>query len=129
MAVHIMTALAYVPDEHHSSAWLARSVNTNPVVIRRVLADLVNEGLVQPVHGSKGGFELTRPAQRITLLDIYRAVAYGSPENSLHKNAVHASCAVSRNVRRVLLGHLARAGSAYERELQKTRLSDVLQEL
>ena len=73
MAVHLMTALVYL-HEKSSSGLLSKSVNTNPVVIRRLLGELNRAGLIRAVRGKQGGFMLARDAKKISLLDIYRAV-------------------------------------------------------
>src|SRR6187401_1504501 len=79
VAVHVMTALAYNHGEPLSSPLLAKSVRTNPVVIRRLMAQLRRAGLVEAWPGKSGGVRLGRSAATITLLDIYRAVEGGSP--------------------------------------------------
>ena len=40
VAVHILTLLARKSDEHVKSSCIADSVNTNPVVIRRLMGQL-----------------------------------------------------------------------------------------
>lgn len=55
----------------------ARCLGTNPVVVRRELASLRDRGLVGSAEGHGGGWTVACDLERITLLDIYRAV--GSP--------------------------------------------------
>ena len=73
-AVHVAAVLALTPDQPCTSDWLAGSVNTNPVVIRRILSALAKAGLVRSVRGSQGGTMLSRPPEAITLLELSRAV-------------------------------------------------------
>ena len=47
---HILVCLAVLRDETLSSAMLAKSVDTNPAVIRRLLALLVAAGWVETTH-------------------------------------------------------------------------------
>ena len=124
MAVHIMTALAYL-DKKVSSEKLSVSVNTNPVVVRRLLGDLNQAGLVRADRGKTGGFSLARTANEITLLDIYRAVMGKQGLVSLHDNPENRVCAVSCKVRHVLSKHLHKAQSVFERELDRVLLADV----
>ena len=64
VAVHVLTLLALSAEERRSSRYLAGSVATNPVVIRRLLAQLAQAGLVESAHGATGGFRLARPAAK-----------------------------------------------------------------
>ena len=69
-----MTALAFSPGEVIGSQTLAASVNTNPVVVRRLLLTLRRARLIETVTGRHGGARLRRKPDRISLLDIYDAV-------------------------------------------------------
>lgn len=61
-----------------TSEWLARAMQTNPVVIRRLMAGLRDAGFVASAKGHGGGWVLCCPLERITLRDIHEAV--GAPE-------------------------------------------------
>lgn len=128
MAVHIMTALAYL-GEKTSSELLAETVRTNPVVVRRLLGDLNRSGLVRAERGKMGGSTLARPAQDITLLDIYRAVMRETELVNLHDNPENRMCTVSCKVRGVLSLHLRKAQSLYENELAGVTLANIANEM
>ena len=72
-AVHALVFLARQPDQLHSSEAIAAKLQTNAVVIRRILAQLQSAQLVRNHKGPSGGSELVRPANNISLADIYRA--------------------------------------------------------
>src|SRR5262252_4343620 len=74
MAVHVLSVLAYKDGERVTSGLLASSVNTNPVVIRRLLSALQRAGLVETRKGVGSGSRLGQPAAKISLADVYRAV-------------------------------------------------------
>jgi DNA-binding IscR family transcriptional regulator len=74
VAVHVLTLMAWSDDESLKSEQMAVSVNTNPVVIRRMLCDLAEDKLVVSHTGSTGGSRLARKPAQISLLDVYRAV-------------------------------------------------------
>jgi len=57
-----------------TSETLAKSAQTNPVVVRRILAGLREEGFVQSEKGHGGGWSLVRDLKEITLYDIYEAI-------------------------------------------------------
>jgi Rrf2 family protein len=126
VAVHIMTALAYRDGESISSPLLAKSVRTNPVVIRRALRELRAKGLVEAQPGAGGGSRLTRRPESITLLDIFRAVGPLSPF-SLPNKAEVKTCAVSCAMRKLLSSVLADTDRAIARSLEAVRLSDLVQ--
>jgi len=124
MAVHIMTTLAYLKTKQ-SSGELAKTVRTNPVVVRRILGDLNQAGLIHAERGKNGGFSLARVASAISLFDVYRAVTGDEELVQLHDNPENRICPVSCKVRGVLLKHLDKAQSVYERELEKVTLADL----
>ena len=74
IAIHICIYLDHTTDELTTSQTLAESVNTNPVVIRRLLPLLKARKIVNSVAGANGGFYLARDAQEISLWEIYLAV-------------------------------------------------------
>lgn len=78
MAVHALAVLAQA-EQGYPSAYIASSVNTHAVFLRRILRDLVAAGLVDAREGRTGGYRLARPASRITLADVYRAVEPDGP--------------------------------------------------
>jgi Rrf2 family protein len=61
-------------DGAMTSDMIARMLDANPVVIRRTMAGLRDEGYVNSVKGHGGGWTLARPLEELTLLDVYRAV-------------------------------------------------------
>lgn len=61
-----------------TSEWLARAMQTNPVVIRRLMAGLRDAGFVASAKGHGGGWVLSCPLEDVTMRDIHEAV--GAPE-------------------------------------------------
>jgi Rrf2 family protein len=78
MAAHALAVLAN-NREGVPSAYIASSVNTHAVFLRRILRDLVDAGLVVAREGRSGGYRLARPAARISLADVYRAIEPSGP--------------------------------------------------
>lgn len=60
-----------------TSEWLAQAMQTNPVVIRRLMSGLRDAGFVASAKGHGGGWVLSCALQDITLRDIHEAV--GAP--------------------------------------------------
>ena len=127
VAVHALALLAREPGERLCSRTIAASVATNPVVIRRLLVQLQRAGLVSSAHGAKGGFTLGRPAARITLYDVYRAVEEGGffalPAQGNEK------CPVARGMKGLLGEVFSRVESKVAPELRRTTLADVARRL
>jgi Rrf2 family protein len=57
-----------------TSEVLAKAMSTNPVVIRRIMAGLREQGYVRSEKGHGGGWTLARDLAEITLRDIYDAL-------------------------------------------------------
>jgi DNA-binding IscR family transcriptional regulator len=73
-AVQMLCVIAWRGGKGANSELLAKSLNTNPVVVRRILKTLENHGLVKVRPGRHGGVELLRSPADITLEDVYKAV-------------------------------------------------------
>lgn len=125
VAVHIASLLVFSGGKSCTSEWIAGSVNTNPVVVRRILSALAKAGLVSSSRGSNGGSVLVRSAERITLLDIHRAVDEDEAP-ALHNQQPNPACPVGRNIQGVLVRVLDRAEAAREAVLATTTLAEVV---
>jgi Rrf2 family protein len=75
--VHALVLLAAEPDVLQTSEDVARKLNTNPVVIRRVFSMLQTAELVESQKGPHGGSKLARSPKEITLSDIHKALDPG----------------------------------------------------
>ncbi len=127
-AVHVLAVLAHKDAETVSSALLAGSVNTNAVVIRRILSALRRAGLVETQHGAGGGARLSRPPQTISLDAIYRAVVC-VPSLAPHPQQPNLRCPVGRKIEGVLEEVFSAAQHALETALAARTLADVLGEV
>jgi DNA-binding IscR family transcriptional regulator len=98
--LHVLLHLAERP-EPQTSETLARAMHTNPVVIRRVLAGLREQGLVRSEKGHGGGWTLACDVKRTTLLDVYDGL--GRPEILAMGNRTDApGCLVEQAVNAAL---------------------------
>lgn len=128
-ATHILSVLALHPDENFSSEALAATVNTNPVVIRRLLLDLKEAALIETQRGPGGGARLARAACDITLAQIHRAASGEIEPFGPHPNPPAQCCVVGREIKAVLEQVSGRARAAVEREWAAVSLADVLREI
>ena len=121
MAVHVLAVLAYKEGDRVTSALLAGSVNTNPVIIRRLLLALQRAKLVETCKGAGSGSRLSRSPRRINLAEVYRAVENAEPFASPSRKP-NAACPVGKCIRETLDRVFASAQSALERDLEKDHL-------
>jgi Rrf2 family transcriptional regulator, repressor of oqxAB len=56
------------------SSAMAHDLQSHAVFLRRVLAQLGRANLIQAREGRDGGYRLARPAEQITLAEVYQAV-------------------------------------------------------
>lgn len=127
IAVHIFNCIGTFEEQYKiTSDFLAGSINVNPVVIRRLLQQLKSAGLVHVTRGS-GGAAIAKPAEDITLLDIYQAVesVEGGELFHFHENPSD-KCPVGRNIHKVLDDKLERIQKAMENEMQKITVADIV---
>lgn len=126
IAVHIFSCIDTFGGERKiTSDFLAMSIQVNPVIIRKLLGQLKDAGLITVQRGS-GGAGLAKPAEDITLLDVFNAVE--SLDNGklfhFHENP-NPDCPVGRSVHPVLDSRLDGIQSAMEREMQSVTLADI----
>ena len=125
VAVHVLAYLAWRSDGPSTSERIAASVNTHPVVVRRIVGALRNAGMVSVQPGVGGGAALARHPGRITLLDVYHAVEDGGELFSLPAQTPSQACNVGANIRDVLQGVFCRAHTAMEEVLAGVTVEEV----
>ena len=74
LALHTMVYLAGDPSTHYSAGKLSRVICVSEAHLAKVLQRLVKEGLLVSVRGPKGGFQLARKTDEITLLEVFEAI-------------------------------------------------------
>jgi Rrf2 family protein len=125
VATHILTLLEYGRGEAMTSDYIAGSVNTNPVVVRRILAMLAKAGLVATQEGAGGGVRLAKPAKKIDLRTIFAAVE-PEPLFALHPQDPNPACPVGSTIQAALEPTLEEAGEALLGSLASTTVADLV---
>lgn len=125
IAVHAMLCITHFSRTHKvTSGFIAGSVNTNPVVIRRILGQLKEAGLIR-VEAGVGGAFLAKAPEDITLLDIFNAVeCVDGPLFHFHESP-NPKCPVGRSIHPVLDSTLADIQRTLENRLAQTTLLDM----
>lgn len=124
VAVHILTVIGTSSREVATSEWIAKSVQTNPVVIRRISSMLKKAGLLISQTG-KPGASLTKDSKDISLLDIYTAVEPERQLFSIHENP-NDECPIGKNIQQTLAENFSKVQKATEHELAKISLEDII---
>jgi len=111
-------------DGMASSKLIGRMLETNPVVVRRMMGLLRNAGLVQSVAGSRGGWRLGRDLGSITLLAIHRALLPASIF-AIDGGSSMSACKVEQAANDAVGGALRTADQAFEVALGEVTLADI----
>jgi Rrf2 family protein len=126
MAVHVLMVLAYKDGDRVTSARLARSVNTNPVIIRRLLLALQRARLVETRKGAGLGSRLGRAPAEINLADVYKAVeaeeAFAMPRGKPNQD-----CPVGQCIKSVLERVFRSAEGSLLKDLRERTLEGILE--
>ena len=127
VAVHILTCIDIFDGQMRvTSDFLSGSTGVNAVIVRGVLGQLRNAGIVETRQGS-GGAHLAKALDEITLYDIYKAVDCVDDEGLFHFHEnPNADCPVGRNIHKAMDGRLEAAQAALENELKSTTLAEVV---
>jgi DNA-binding IscR family transcriptional regulator len=124
-AVQILSVIAYLGPGGTTAAVIARSLRTNPVVVRRLLKSVERAGLVTIRPGKDGGVQFSRKPEDITLDEIHRAVEDEAGVFALRRDG-NPNCPVNRRMPD-LLGPIFRAtNEAVEATLRRTTLGSLV---
>lgn len=103
---------------------IASSIETSPVVVRRLMGKLKSAGLISTVHGSADP-KLVRDPQDISLYDVFLAT-----EDQQHLFTIdektNPECIVGGNIQATLEKFYQQAEDAAKARLARTSLQDVL---
>ena len=126
IALHIFSCVDVFGGERKvTSDFLAESINTNPVIIRKILTQLKNAGLITVQRGT-GGIEVTRDLRDITFYDVYEAIDPVENGDLFHfHESPNPKCPVGRNIHALLDDKLKAIQTAMEDELRKYTLLDL----
>src|SRR3954452_3597453 len=128
MAVHVLSVLAYKDGQRVTSSLLASSINTNPVVVRRLLLALQRAGLVETRKGVGSGSRLNCRPQQISLADVYKAVEAGQGF-VLPPKKPNAQCPIGSCIQATLSSVFSSVEQAVLKDLKKVTLGNVLNEI
>ena len=125
VAVHVLVALAWAGNRYVNSEWLARSVGTNAVVVRRTLQALKKSGLVESKGGVYGGTRLTRPPEEISFRDVYEAM---EEKEGCHIHQPNVKCCIARTIKDVVPEILNEIEAARRKQLETYTIAQILEQ-
>ena len=122
--IHLLSFLCLGKGKKMTSARIAESVKTNPAYIRQLMSALKKAGLISTVQGQAQA-ALTRPAEQISMLDIYRAVEGNKPllHLDIHTNP---ECGVGVNIQIAAGDFYREVQEAAEKKMQEISLQDII---
>ncbi|MFD1631646.1 Rrf2 family transcriptional regulator [Pseudopedobacter beijingensis] len=127
IAIHILTLLRLSKEALLSSEYIASSININPVLVRKEIAELKKTGLVNSREGKNGGCFLAKDASKIDLAVIFKSI-YKDSVFSFAKNEPNPNCPVGKQINKRLNKVYADAEIALLQELKNKTLEDFCKE-
>lgn len=124
--LHILAFLCLDEEQKLTSAKIAESVKTNPAYIRQLMSALKNAGIISNTQG-RANASLTREANQITMLEVYRAVEGEKP--LLHLDVdTNPECGVGINIQLAIADFYDEIQKVAERKMQEITLQDIVEQ-
>lgn len=121
--LHVLLHLAH-SDRPLTSEQMAGFLDTNPVLVRRVLAGLRERGYISSERGHGGGWSISCDLSRVSLRDIYDAVG-APPVFAIGNRNEDSACLVEQAVNASLAEAMAEAEALLVRRLGEVSLADL----
>ncbi|PWG00597.1 transcriptional regulator [Levilactobacillus bambusae] len=125
-AIHLLAYIRYFKGDDLSSEAIAKSIETSPVVVRRLMSQLSHAGLLITTRG-KAQPELTIPEDQLTLLAIQQAV---DPHPILTVDRkTNPKCPVGGHIQTILTDHYQEVEAAAKKQMAAITLADIMTDL
>lgn len=130
IGVHIIAALEYFKNDYSmTSSFLAGSVGVNPVLIRTIMTELKDAGLIKISQG-KTGIALAKPVDEISFYDIYKAVDCIEEKGLFHFHEnPNVNCPVGKNIHKAMDKRLSNIQASMENEMKNISVGDVYSDI
>ncbi|MEM5568836.1 Rrf2 family transcriptional regulator [Aerococcus viridans] len=123
-AIHILVYIEMLQGTDLSSEVIAKSVNANPVSVRRIMSSLKKAGLIISQSG-KANPKLSREPAAISFYDIYQAIDEEQQIFRVDEKTAPA-CIVGGNIQGVLAEKYDQLQRSIELEMQQINLADII---
>ena len=130
IAIHLLAVIHYLGEEGKvTSSVLAGSIGVNPVIVRNVMGNLKEAGLINISQG-KSGITLSKKPDEITFYDVYKAVDCVKEEGLFHFHEnPNPECPIGRNIHSAMDAKLDRIQASMEAEMRGITLADVMTDI
>ncbi|MEL1247438.1 Rrf2 family transcriptional regulator [Flavobacterium helocola] len=123
ISIHILTLLAKFPDDYLSSEFIASSINLNPVLVRKEIANLKKNQIVMSKEGKNGGTKLNVSPSKVTLKQIFEST-FEEISLGYSKNEPNPKCPVGREINQNLSTLYTKLNDSVMKQLESTTLEE-----
>lgn len=127
-AIQILCVITYRKNQGTTAEDIARSLETNPVVVRRMLKDMELCGLVELRPGKSGGVRLMLDPKDITLDKVYRAIETNDKIFALRPQG-NPLCIVDKHMNALLVSIFGMTNTAVETVLSQTNIATLVENI
>ena len=130
IGVHLLAVIDYLgEDDKVTSSVLAGSIGVNPVIVRNVMGNLKEAGLISISQG-RSGISLAKKPGQITFYDVYKAVDSVNDDGLFHFHEnPNPECPIGKNIHKAMDSKLDRVQKRMEDEMKQITLADVMTDI
>lgn len=125
VGIHSLVMIGLYDDQRVTSQIVAMSIGCNPVIVRNAFTKLTSAGLLVPGKGLKRS-ELGRPADEITLYDVFCATESDDAERMFKMYPVNTCCPIAGDLHRNMSAAFEDAKESMMSALSKTTIADLI---
>jgi DNA-binding IscR family transcriptional regulator len=123
ISIHILTLLTKFPNDYLSSEFIASSINLNPVLVRKEIANLKKNQTVMSKEGKNGGTKLNVSPSKVTLKQIFEST-FEEISLGYSKNEPNPKCPVGREINQNLSTLYTKLNDSVMKQLESTTLEE-----
>ena len=129
IAMHIILCIYhYAPKQKVTSVFLSDSTGADATIIRRLLGQLQSAGILY-VKPGVGGASLTMTLEKITMLNVYRAIEASDNNMFRFYENPESKCPIAQNIHAVLDSHLLEVQEAMYHKMSSINMQMLYDEL
>ena len=126
ITTHILTLLAKFPSEFMPSDYIAGSLNIHPVLVRKEIANLKKNNLVESKEGKNGGVRLLTSPEKITLEEVFK-ITFDKASLGFSKNEPNPECPVGKKINHNLDELYNNLNQTISKQLQQVTLAEFVE--